>query len=159
MSIEGRLQASWIVRLGTVFVLTTGVACTDNTPTTSSAAPSHDGTDPRCSDLLYEVPASCRTCEQEECCTAIMRCQGSPDCETFHSCVADCPPSRREECEDRCAQTQSDITKGLYYTMRTCLDSAVRCSDVCLLPDAGVDAAIDGGADGQPATDGSAATP
>jgi hypothetical protein len=140
------------------------VACSDNTPSTSTAAPSSQGgSDPRCSDLLYEVPASCRVCEQQECCPAIMRCQGSSDCEALHSCVAACPPSRRQECEDRCGQTESDVTKGLYYTMRTCLDSAVRCIDLCVVdagPDAVADASNDGladAADSSAATDGASA--
>jgi hypothetical protein len=137
-----------MLALAVVCVAATFFACKDNTPGDGASPPPSTGTDPRCSDLLYEVPASCRACEQEECCPAIMGCQGSLDCETIHACVAGCPPSRRDECEARCTQAASQFAQGLYFTMRTCLDSAVRCSTVCELPDAGADGAeADAGVD------------
>jgi hypothetical protein len=82
-------------------------------------------------------------CEQEQCCTPIAKCQNTLDCQEMHDCVAACPPSRRAECEQRCAPDASAVAQGFYYAMRACLDDAVQCATACA-PDAGPDADANG---------------
>ncbi len=94
---------------------------------------SDDG--PSCSNVTFKASdnPTCDTCAKGKCCTEVLACSASADCQAFNDCLSQCADGDIA-CVLTCASLH-DKGSGIAQDLAACAQS--KCKTECPLPDAG----------------------